>query len=509
MQIRNNNNEKAGVYVSMAILFLVSVSVKGQQQKVYWNQFRGPNGQGVMEEGGIPSSFGPEKNVVWKVEIPEGQSSPVIWDNRIFLTAAESRNAKELITLCFDRTSGTILWRKVVRTEERIRLHSMNTPTSSTPAADADHVYVYFGSYGLLCYDHAGNKVWERRMDTAKNRYGAATSPILYEDKVILCLDNDGGTSRLLAVHRDTGKTVWEQPRSLFSAGWSTPMIWRHKDGEELVVMGARRLTSYDAKTGEELWWAGSFSVETVSIPVSGEGLLFANTSALGGRGNEETNAELTWKITVEEFDKNHDNIIERDEMTEGFGIPIRPELSRDNPGYALPIRDIDGLMRFLDKDGDKAINESDWMTTISGFVAGKRPILLAIRPGARQDARLSHVVWESRQGIPEIPSMLYCRSKLFFVRDGGLVTCLEAATGKQLYQEKLDAPGQYVASPIAAGNNVIVASLRGVITVIRLDDKLDILAQNDFKEKIYAAPAATEKRLYLRTADHCYALGE
>ncbi|MBN1818981.1 MAG: PQQ-binding-like beta-propeller repeat protein [Sedimentisphaerales bacterium] len=502
------NHIMAGVLLFLIAFFFSCPSVSGQQEKVYWNQFRGPNGQGVIQ-GDIPVRFGPEKNVVWKVEIAEGQSSPVMWDNRLFLTASESRNAKELVTLCFDRNEGTILWRQVVQSEERARLHSMNTPASSTPAADEKHVYVYFGGYGLLCYDHAGNTVWEQRMETAKNRYGAATSPILYEDKVILCLDNDGGTSRLLAVHRDTGKTAWEQPRSMFSAGWSTPMIWRHKDGEELVVMGARRLTSYDAKTGEERWWAGGFSEETVGIPVCGEGLLFASTSALGGRGNEDTNAELTWKITVEEFDTNHDNIIQRNEMTEGFGFPIRPELSRDNPGYAIPIRDIDGLMRFLDKDRDNAIDETDWMKTVSGFVAGKRPILVAIRPGARQDARPSHVVWESRQGIPEIPSLLYCQNKLFFVRDGGLATCLEAGAGKPLYQGKLDAPGQYVASPIAVGDKIVLVSLRGVVTVIQVDDVLNILARNDFREKIYATPAADENRLYLRTAGHFYALGK
>ena len=113
-------------------------------------------------------------------------------------------------------------------------VHPLNNPASSTPVANEQHVYVYFGTYGLLCFDHAGKKVWERKLDPPRSKYGMATSPILYKDTVILVLDSDGGSSRLLAVHRDTGATVWEQPRSLFRAGWSTPMIFRHGEVEEL-----------------------------------------------------------------------------------------------------------------------------------------------------------------------------------------------------------------------------------------------------------------------------------
>jgi outer membrane protein assembly factor BamB len=99
----------------------------------------------------------------------------------------------------------------------------------------------------------------------------------LYEDKVILVLDGDGGSSRLLAVNRDTGETVWEQPRSLFKAGWSTPMIFRHGDTEELVVLGSKRLTSYNPSTGAENWWAGGFPQDTVGIPVTGDKIVVAS----------------------------------------------------------------------------------------------------------------------------------------------------------------------------------------------------------------------------------------
>jgi len=504
---RHNLTAKAGIYAVIILLF--NLTANGEQGKVNWNQFRGPNGQGVAEAERIAVQFSPDSNVLWKTVIPAGHSSPVIWNNRIFLTAYDSAKGKELVTLSIDREQGKILWRQVVQAETKVRFHPMNGPASSTPAADEKHVYVYFGTYGLLCYDHAGSKVWQRKIDTPKSKYGMATSPILYEDKVIMVLDGDGGSSRLLAVNRDTGETVWEQPRALFSAGWSTPMIFRHGEAEELVVLGSKRLTSYNPSTGEEIWWAGGFSHETVGIPITGEGLLFAGAAALGGRGDDKLDAAGTWKITVEEFDRNHDNQIQRDEMTKGFAFIQRPELPKDNPGYGLPVNNMDTLLRIFDHDKNGIISEAEWMQTMSGFAALSRPNLVAIRPGAAKDARQSHVAWEIRRGIPETPSLLYCQGKLYLLRAGGVLTCLQASTGKELFRERIGAAGQYIASPIVAGEKIIAASVRGVVTVIQVDDKLKILARNNFGEKIFATPAVAENKIYLRTTGHLYALGQ
>jgi len=355
----------------------------------------------------------------------------------------------------------------------------------------------------------AGNEVWQRKIETPKSKYGMATSPILHKDKVIMVLDGDGGSSRLLAVNRDSGETVWEQPRSLFKAGWSTPMIFRHGDTEELVVLGSKRLTSYDPSTGAEIWWAGGFSNETVGVPVTGDGLLFAGAAALGGRGDDKLDATGTWKITIDKFDKNHDNQIQRDEMTIGFAFIQRTELPKDNPGYGLPVGNMDTLLRIFDHDRNRIIGEVEWMQTMSGFVAISRPNLAAFRPGATKDARKSHVAWEIQRGIPETPSLLYYRGKLYLLRDGGVLTCLEASTGKELFRERIGAVGQYTASPIVAGDKVIAASVRGIVTVIQVDDKLKVLARNNFGEKIFATPAVAENKIYLRTTGHLYALGE
>jgi len=269
--------------IYVIVVLLGSIMANGQERQAGWTQFRGPNGQGVAQIDRVPIRFGPQTNVSWKTPVPAGHSSPVLWNSHVFLTAVEPAQPKELVLLAIDREEGTTLWRQLVRAETQGRFHSLNNPASSTPAVDEMHVYVYFGTYGLLCYDHAGNEVWQRRIDTPQSKYGAATSPILYGDKVILVLDGDGGSSRLLAVQRDTGETVWQQPRPLFRAGWSTPMIFRHGEVDELVVLGSKRLTAYHPNTGAELWWAGGFPEETVGIPVTGDGLLFASAAALGG----------------------------------------------------------------------------------------------------------------------------------------------------------------------------------------------------------------------------------
>lgn len=497
------------VGVSAVTIVLSSLTAFAQQGTAVWNQFRGPNGQGVAQTGRIPIQFGPDSNMLWKTAVPAGHSSPVVWGDRVFLTACEPANRKELITMAIDRNDGRILWRQVVQAETEGRFHALNNPASSTPAADDWHVYAYFGTYGLVCYDHAGTEIWRRKLDTPGSKYGVATSPILYEDKVILVQDGDNGSSRLLAVRRDNGETVWEAPRPLFKAGWSTPMIWRHDDKEELIVLGSRRLTSYDPATGQEIWWAGGFSDETVGIPVTGEGFLFAGAAALGGRGDEQLDAASMWKTTGEEFDRNHDNQIQRDEMTEGFGFIQRPELPKDNPGYAMPVGNMDSLQRMFDHDKNGVISEGEWMQTMAGFAAASHPTLVAIRAGATQDARASHVVWEISRGIPETPSPLYCQGRLFLLRDGGVLTCLEAATGRELFRERIGASGQYIASPIVAGDKILAASVPGVVTVIQVADELKILGRNDFNEKIYATPAIVDNKIYLRTVSHLYALGE
>jgi len=441
MALRHADNLTKRTCLSVTLIALLSAASNGQEPSAHWNRFRGPNGQGIVDTARIPVDISRESVVLWKTVTPPGHSSPVIWNDRIFFTANESANKDQLITLCVNRGNGDIVWRQTVPAQTTAQLSSLNNPASPTPAVDDKHVYVYFGTYGLVCYDHAGSKVWDRKIKTPDNHYGMATSPILYKDRVFLVLDNDSNdASRLLAVSRDTGETIWEQPRSLFRSGWSTPMIWSRGDTDELVALGFRRLTSYNPSTGAEIWWAGGFPLEPVGTPVTGGGLLFASAATSYGRGDEKFDTARMWKITLDEFDKNKDNQIQRDEMTEHFDIPMRPDLTRDNPGYGLGgaagNKDtLDRVMELLDKDKSGGISEAEWGEGMPRFTSRLEPTLLAVHPGATKDARPSHVAWEIHHGIPEVPSLLYCRGRLYLMRDGGLLTCLDASSGKELFR--------------------------------------------------------------------------
>lgn len=507
MQIKRTFNR--AVIAAGFFVFIAVISVNAQQDKLPWPQFRGPNGSGIAKCDDIPVNFGPDKNIQWKIAVSPGHSCPVVTGDRIFLTAYDEGDENWLFILAIDSNTGGLLWQKELKAESDVRFHSMNGPASCTPVVDEKHVYVYFGTYGLTCYDHDGKLVWEKKLETPKNKYGMAVSPILHGEKLIMVLDDDGSKSRMIAFNKNTGQEIWSVPRVLFRSGWATPMIWEHEKTTELVVLGSRRLTSYNPEDGREIWWISGFSVETVGVPVVGGGLLFAGTSALGGRGDDQPDAELTWDITIRDFDKNKDDRIQRDEMVDGFTVPLRPELSKDNPGYGLPISNMDYLMRYLDKDNDKIIDKHDWVTTLGSAVATNRPVLVAVKPGANQDAGKSHIAWEINRGVPETSSPLYYRDRIYLLRDGGQLTCLDASDGKEIYREKLGASGQYIASPVACGDKIVTASRNGVVCVIKIDDKLDILAKNKFKEKIMATPAIADNKIYLRTIEHLYAIGK
>jgi outer membrane protein assembly factor BamB len=244
--------------------------------KAWWPQFRGPNSSG-LGEGRAPVHFGPNQNVRWKTPVGSGLSSPIIWEGRIFLTEFDSAT-RQFATLCIDRRTGKILWRRTVAPEQIERVHELSSPAGATPATDGERVYVYFGSYGLVSYDLDGNLKWERRLPLPENPYGAVASPIVAGE--LLVLNHQGKDAYLLGVNRRDGRTVWKTDRSQFQYGWSTPLYWRHDGVDEIVVLGGdfkpnQRLMAYSLSDGTERWWVGGLPPCGKSTPVIGGGLLF------------------------------------------------------------------------------------------------------------------------------------------------------------------------------------------------------------------------------------------
>ena len=479
-----------------------------------WNQFRGPDGSGIAPDSRPPIKIDAAKPT-WKIALPPGHSAPVLSARRIFITGLEQGR---LVALAFDKATGKLAWRRAAPVATIERVHTANSPAAPSALVDKGRVFVWFGSFGLLCYDHDGRELWRKPIPTPRTLYGTSTSPIAPGDKLILVLDNDANLprsrlsqSKIIALHKATGKLAWETPRPFHRSGWSTPTVWRHGDTEELVVLGNGRLCGYDLSTGQERWFVKGFSRETISSPVTGNGMVFASASKRGGGGNAKVDPEPFWKSVIH-FDQNRDGKLQRKEMTGHFTFPFRPELPYGHPGYGMPLpadkqqraRRLDGIFGWMDKNRDGAWTREEFNANFS-HGSGK-PLLVAIRPGGRGDITASHVKWELNRGIPEIPSPAFYQNHIYMVRSGGLLSAVDARNGKVLYSERLGGPGQYSASPVIANGRLYLASEPGQITVVKTGGKFEILHQHKLGEPIHVTPALDKNTIYIRSARHLWA---
>lgn len=474
----------------------------------HWNEFRGPNGSGVARGTAIPIAIDAAQPA-WQVEVASGHSSPVLSNNLIVITAVED---ERLVTLAYRRQTGELAWRQPCPETKLEAVHETSSPASSTPCVDDERVFVYFGSYGLLCYDIDGTLLWEQPLPTPQSLYGMSTSPIVHDNLVILVLDDDANLpdsqlsrSRIVAWDKGSGEVAWETPRPFHRSGWSTPTIWRHDDTTELVVLGSGRLVGYDLRTGEEQWFVNGFSRETIARPIAGENYVYASSAMLGGVADEQPDPEPFWNALLH-FDANLDQRIERAEMTGPFTFPFRPELPVDHPGFGLPMpsdparrkQRLDGMFKGIDKDGDGYWTKEEFIGSIS-FNRGK-PAIVAVEPGGRGDVTESHVAWSVHRGIPEIPSPVLHDGRIYLATDGGVLTTIDAVNGRVLNRRRLQAAGHYRASPVVAQNHLFLISDDGILSVLDLSGDSGSVQQVDLGEPVAATPAFDESTIYIRT---------
>ena len=494
--------------IAGGLLLLCQGFLIAETEPLRWNRFRGPNGSGVGT-GCRPPLVIDAGRAAWRTTLPDGKSSPAIWGHRLFLTGVEDGR---VTTLAVDTGSGKILWRRQAPQTELPRIHPANSAAASTPCADEDHVYTYFGAYGLLCYDHDGVEKWKKPLPCPKSMYGVATSPILHGRHLILVLDDDANLpdsrlsrSRVIALDKVTGDLLWETPRPYNRGAWSSPMMWTHEKGTDLVVLGNGRVYGYAPDTGEERWYVTGFAREPIAVPVAGDGRLYVSVSMQGGRGDAELDPEPFWNAILH-FDRNDDGRIARDEITENFTLPFRPELPPDHPGFGLPLpsdssqrkKRQEGIFGWRDADKDGFWTRDEFCADMK--VGRGRPCLAAIRSGGTGDVTESHVAWTLRKGIPEIPSPIFHRGRLYLVRAGGVLSCVNTGTGEVIYRERLGASGQYNASPVIANDHVYAFSERGVVTVVPCGDSFAIKHQAELGATVAATPAMDGDSLYVRT---------
>ncbi|MCG8604346.1 PQQ-binding-like beta-propeller repeat protein [bacterium] len=267
----------------------------------FWPRWRGPSGQGWVKDDNYPDRWSETENVLWKVTVPgNGNSSPIVWGNRIFLTTSEDGGKRRSI-LCFSRQDGRLLWQTPAPNADPEDSHRKNGHASSTPTTDGQKVYAYFGNHGLLAVDFNGKKIWHRELGAFNAYHGTASSPLLYRDRVILVQDHRGG-SFAVALDKDTGKEVWRRARPA-KVGWNSPIAVKVGKREEIVVSGQQQVIAYHPETGEELWRARGNTFEAIPTPVVGHGLVFCSSGRAGptlairpGGSGDVTDSHIAWR---------------------------------------------------------------------------------------------------------------------------------------------------------------------------------------------------------------------
>lgn len=387
-----------------------------------WPGFRGPTLQGVSAEKNLPLEWGPEKNIVWKTPIPgKGWSSPIVWDDRIFVTTATNEGASCHV-LALDTATGKVLWDTHVFDQETLQKREQNSYASPTPVTDGESVFAVFGDGSIVALDFDGAVLWENRDFDFFSEHGLGASPILYKDTVIMVFDPSSRTHReekvgwkvpwdgaaIWALDKKTGTLVWEGKRGKSRLAHVTPNFMR-VDGKLQLISGAGdTIQGFDPDTGERLW----------SVYSQGEG--------------------VTPSIVV------------------GGGLAY----------------------------------------SISGFEA---TTIRAVAPGGK-------IVWEQTRSASHIPSMIFHEGLLFNMHEGGVATAMDAETGEVIWQSRVG--GQHWASPVLADGRIYFLSEEGETVVIEPGREFKELARSSLGEHTQSSIAVSGGRLYIRTAENLWAIG-
>jgi outer membrane protein assembly factor BamB len=437
----------------------------------------------VSTAASVPTEFGPSKNLLWRLPLPPGHSSPILHGNRIYLTAYRGHT---LVTLAIDREAGRILWERTAPDVTTKIIDKRNNPASPSPAVEEGGVYVFFPDYGLIAYDPSGDERWTMPLGPFNNIYGMGASPVIAGDLVVLACDQSVG-SYIVAVDKRTGSVRWKVDRPEAKSGHSTPIVWRGPDGRDQILQaGSFLLTAYDAATGRKLWWSGGLSFEMKSTPVIGGDTLYVN--GYGAPVNDPGN-----KITVPTADE-----VWKAKDADGDGLLSKPEF----PDYTRPF-----WFGVADLDANGTLTRDEWAYFRAALDSENG--MLAIRLGGSGDVTDTAIRWKYQRSVPQLPSPLLYRGILYMVNDNGIVTALDPPTGAVIRQGRLaGAPGAVFASPVAADGHVFFTTEAGAVAVVEPGSDLAVKRVNELGEETYATPAIADGRLYVRTTAALYAFG-
>ena len=427
-----------------------------------WPQFRGPGGTGLSGEKQLPAEWGADKNLAWKVAAPgRGWSCPVVWGDKVFLTAASSAADKKgrpggkqpgggrpggfgrpgggkapdvmyrFEVVCLDRASGKVLWKETaLERKPTVPTHGSNTYASETPVTDGERVYAYFGMHGLFCYDLAGKLLWKKDLGSFPMQmgWGTSSSPVLDGNRLFLQIDNEQ-KSFLVALDKKTGDELWRVSRSERST-WGTPLVWKNKVRTELVTPGAQKVRSYDPADGKLLWELSLGGGRSSASPVADAERLYVGNGG-GGRG------------------------------------------TTGGPLYAVK----------AGASGD--ITPARGVSTSSG------------------------IAWSQPKAGPQMASPLVYRGYLYVLdQNGGGVSCYDAKTGKPAYQrERISGARAFWASPWAYDGKIFCLDDAGTTHVLKAGPEFEVLARNKLDEQFWSSPAVSGGALILRGTGHIFCI--
>jgi len=448
-----------------------------------WPRFRGPNGTGVSIESGdsgLPAEIDRAKNVLWSAETPQGNSSPIIVNGRLFITAHEG---DERMLLCYNTSTGTEIWRQSIIKPRGETFSPLNGPTTPTPATDGRNLFVFFPEFGLLAYDREGKELWRTPLGPFTSIQGLAASPVYVDGRIALLVDTPE-EAYLAAFDAGTGKQIWRTDRPTGVLGsYTTPTLYRSEGtSTQIVVAGAVELTGYEATTGERLWWVRGVNVFPTAPPfVAGDSVYTVEPADQGWPPFGEVLAL---------FDPDKDG-----------NVAIA-----DAAGDTVWARSLIGIDRNTG-NGDHIVTREEYAQASSGIDGGGLT-RTRIDVDGKGDVSSSHVVWRHAKGMPGLSGALLYEDVLYVVRNA-IVSTFDPETGKLLRQERLmGALGEYYASPVAGDGKIYLVSLEGKTTVLKAGSDWQVLSTGDLGEQVIATPAIAGGRVYIRTEGMLYGFG-
>lgn len=459
-----------------------------------WPQFRGPNCSGVSSSTGpLPVRFSADEGVKWSKKPGDGIGCPVVAAGRVFTSAMIDESHVGLFA--YDAVTGQQLWMRSWPVGDLAEIHKTNSHASTTPAADAERVYFYFSTLGMLAVDaKTGDEIWHKKLPVPYFvfKWGAGMSPVLYKDLVLFCQDDDLNPA-FYAYDKRTGDVRWKDDRSDMAVNYSHPVICETDSGDEIVVAGTGLLVGYDPTTGKRRWHARTLLRNIKTTPVTRDGVIYISLQS-GGIANQ-------WLASVDQADTgNSDGKLTRDEVQAFVGKRKVPEAFFTK---TFTRGDLDGDGDLEGRELDVAFLHPDNFAgaAFDAETAGDEYIL-AVKGGGRGDVTDTHVLWKhSTKYTDHIVSPMITKDRMLLIKGGGIATCFDTNNGKPLYGPvRIQNESDYFASPVYGDGKIYIAGENGRIVVLQDAPSLKVLAVNDLGDSILGTPAIVDGALIVRT---------